>query len=111
MIRVVVADPLNPLAEIKMIDPSSIGKEVKGWIQIVQMRGEGDVFNLWMNEEGKLQGLNPNFLIFGGHDILLGNAVISKSDNEGEEIGLTEEEAGFWLNRVAEVKKNDSPLF
>jgi hypothetical protein len=49
--------------------------------------------HVYCDEEGKLKNLPVNFPIFGGEDVLCGTAVFSKSDEEGDEMGLTAHEA------------------
>jgi hypothetical protein len=70
---------------------------VDGWVQAIDLTAKE---TMWMNEEGKLDGLPPNSIatsiwreIFkGSPDYVAGNAVITGGvDDEGETIGLTEE--------------------
>jgi hypothetical protein len=62
---------------------------VEGLIQVLPI---SDNYLLIFNEEGKLINLEPNFYIYGGQDIIFGNAVIVKENNKGDFIGLTNEE-------------------
>jgi hypothetical protein len=58
---------------------------VGGWIQSVPL---GDGIVLTCNEEGKLEGLEPNFALPG--DIIVGTAFFCRVDKEGECTSLTE---------------------
>lgn len=70
---------------------------VGGWVQAIDLN---DNLTLWVNEEGKLDGLphNPlaqNFfdLRFGtGADIIVGNAVLTGGvDSNGDTLGLDDD--------------------
>jgi hypothetical protein len=73
---------------------------VGGWIQSVPLVNDFDELNLWCNEEGKLNGLPLNALAtelgensYGKTDMIVGNAVITGgADDEGETMGLTQEQ-------------------
>lgn len=41
---------------------------------------------------GLIDNLDPNFLVFGGNDIVVGTAVFTGCDNEGGDISLTDEQ-------------------
>lgn len=45
----------------------------------------------YVDDEGLLKELPPNFWLRG--EVIVGPAIFSRADHEGEEIGLTEEEA------------------
>lgn len=71
---------------------------VGGWIQAVDI---SDNLTMWVNEEGKLEGLLPNEFgtrlfskRFGeGVDVIVGNIVLTGgTDDEGETLGLTDEQ-------------------
>lgn len=69
---------------------------VDGWVQVVDL---SPTLSIWVNEEGKLEGLPYNGKAtaiyqerFGKVDIIVGNAVLTGgTDDEGETIGLTDE--------------------
>lgn len=48
--------------------------------------------DLWLNEEGKVLGLKPNFMLFGGRDVAVGPVFFASVDDEGETIGLTDKQ-------------------
>lgn len=71
---------------------------VGGWVQAIDL---SDRLTMWLNEEGKLDGLIPNDFAtqmfcrrFGeGTDIIVGNIVLTGgTDDEGETLGLTQEQ-------------------
>jgi hypothetical protein len=76
---------------------------VDGWVEPVYLLPNE---TMWVNEEGKLDGLPPNSIatsifqvVFGKVDIIMGNAVITGgSDDKGETLGMTEE-------RIAKYQK------
>ena len=70
---------------------------VGGWIEAVGLNAN---LTLWVNEEGKLDGLPVNNVatkifqsVFGAVDIIMGNVVLTGgADDEGDDEGLTEEQ-------------------
>lgn len=70
---------------------------VDGWVQVVDLAPK---LSIWVNEEGKMNGLPYNGIAtaiyqdrFGAVDIIVGNAVLTGgTDDEGETIGLTDEQ-------------------
>lgn len=91
-IKVVVKEPQKP-AEVREIPNTLEAKQaiVGGWIQGIFVPPLGEEFMLLLNEEGKLIGLPPNLVVPG--DILVGSVFIEKVGDEGESVGLTDEEA------------------
>jgi hypothetical protein len=73
---------------------------VGGWIQSVFLRNDFEDFTLWCNEEGKLTGLPFNAFAtelwensYGKTDLIVGDVVLTGgSDDEGETLGLTQEQ-------------------
>lgn len=61
--------------------------------------------DLWVNEEGKLIGLKPNFMIFDGQDVAVGPIFFASSDEEGETVGLTDEQVEKTLAWLANQPK------
>lgn len=52
---------------------------------------EGEVFDFWMDEEGKLVH-EPQYNITLEHDILCGDLVVTSSTRDGDVAGLTDEQ-------------------
>ncbi len=93
LIRVVFAEA-GKLPEVKMVSSSlkSFQLLVGGMIERIDFHHSIPESNLYLNEEGIGMQLPLNRL-WDGH-FLLGDIFISKSDNEeGDEVGLSEEEA------------------
>lgn len=89
-ITVLVKEPLKN-AEIREISDTLETKQaiVGGYLESFSLN---DKYVIFMNEDGKRLGLQPN-LVFLPHNILLGTIFISRIDwKEGVEIGLTQEE-------------------
>jgi len=98
--RVVVIEPDKPAQTVEIENSlTSMQSVVGGYIEIVSadwMPGGAVLrkqnFLLVMNEEGKLNGLKPNFPIRGGADYICGTVFICKGLGD-EMAGLSEEEA------------------
>lgn len=110
--RVVIIEPDKP-AHIAEIENSlaSMQATVGGYIEIVPaewMPGGAILRNrnllLVMNEEGKLEDLEPNFPLQNGSDYLFGTAFVCKGQ-EDEMVGLSEEEADLIVG-LFERKEN-----
>ena len=75
---------------------------VGGYLEhyIIDDKLDANYIDMWINEEGKLiEGLQPTFaLLHDGelYDVIFGNCVFSKYDDEGNTLGLDE----FEINRV-----------
>ena len=90
-IRVVVKEPLKP-AEIRLIDNdlSSMQQVVGGDIEVIPFP-YNQMFDIYLNEEGKLNRLKPNLrLEHNGemYDVVVGTVFISKVNEEGEAVSL-----------------------
>lgn len=84
-------------------------RAVGGWIECVRLGGhrrqdkQRVQVDLWINEEGKLEGLpyNERATALAAHlipgDYIAGDALVLCSDEEGESIGLTMHEATLLL--------------
>jgi len=77
-----------------------IRNAVNGWIECAVV---GEDIDLWLNEEGKLIGLEPNrtatYLFWNkygvGSDIIVGDVFLTSNDGEGETTGLTPKQVEF----------------
>jgi len=54
---------------------------------------------LWCNEEGKLNGMEPNFPVPWG-DLIVGPVFFSAIDDEGDTASLTDEECKFLIDFI-----------
>jgi hypothetical protein len=94
--------------ELPSLDYNTLSEAVGGYIEIVHLRGKFDGFAMYVNEEGKLNGLPMNDLAtsiweasFGAlTDIIVGNAVLvnAETDDEGNELPLSEEQTKFVMD-------------
>jgi hypothetical protein len=77
----------------------SLQEFVGGYIEAIRIT---DSIVIWVNEEGKLNGLPANFFLTDETgirlDLVVGNALITGSNGEGDTVSLTHEE-------VEEVKE------
>lgn len=77
-----------------------IRNAVDGWIECAMVKHDIDI---WLNEEGKLIGLEPNWIAtelfwdrFGvGSDIIVGNVLLAYHNEEGETIGLVDSQMDY----------------
>lgn len=88
---------------------------VGGWVQAIDLASD---LSMWCNEEGKLTGLPHNpyaqFMwdkVFGAHtDYLVGDIVLTGgTDDEGDTIGLTQEQVDIIKAVTAKVQKFVEP--
>lgn len=92
-IKVVVVETGNPTPYVKEIPNTleAMQEIVGGYIECIHYEG----FDLFCNEEGKLQGLPLTFpLYYEGelYDAIAGNFFLSRADEDGEQVSLTDEE-------------------
>jgi hypothetical protein len=93
--------------ELSALDYDSLSEAVGGYLQVVHLRGKFDGFAMYVNEEGKLNGLPVNDLAtvvweksFGAFtDVIVGNAVLvnAVTDDEGDELPLSDEQTAYLM--------------
>ena len=69
---------------------------------------DGNRFDLWLNEVGKLENLRPCIpLIFEDHicDIIVGNVLVTRCNQEGDIITLTNEDINAFLDYLKDCWK------
>lgn len=95
-IRVVLVEAGNN--EIKVINSwedslDNLQRFVGGYVQAIRVNSS---ITLWINEEGKQMGLEPNFYLVKEdgkpYDMVVGNVLIAGTDDEGDSASLTDEE-------------------
>ncbi|PAW37891.1 hypothetical protein CKQ70_30595 [Bacillus toyonensis] len=95
-IRVVLVEAGNP--EIKIIEKwehslDTVQQFLGGYLQAIRVNGS---VTMWLNEEGKMQQLEPNFIFVNKEgkslDTVVGNVLIAGTNSEGDDISLTDEE-------------------
>ena len=83
-----------------------IREAVGGWIECAHIAPYG--VDVWLNEEGKLHGLPYNLIgtrlwvtAYGNTDAIVGDIIITGgADEEGETLGLTDEQLNDIKTRV-----------
>ncbi len=96
----------------EFVSYATLSRAVGGLIEAVSLPNG---LTLWVNEEGKNDGLAPNVLAtrlfisaFGAVDVIVGNAIITGgADDEGETLGLTDAQVA---ELVAELLYAGAPL-
>lgn len=84
----------------------ALQKEVEGYIEIpfISEKLYNKRIDMIINEEGKLiDGLNVEIAIIHNEkivDLVFGNVVFASSDDEGNTIGLTEEQIEFIMHEL-----------
>ena len=78
---------------------------VGGYIEHVRMTDDVCYIDLWVNEEGLINGSEPNRLVTTdyGHEVPVhGDFFIAKFDGKQSTIGLTDLEVDVWMVKVAQ---------
>lgn len=94
-IRVIIVEPKKP-AVVTNIPNTLEAKQklVGGHIECVRFDG----FDIIINEEGKMENLEPNFSIYDGMDYIAGTAVFAGVDyDKGEFKSLTTDQINMIL--------------
>ena len=107
----IVRVPVGKPAEIVMVknDLMSLQELVGGNIELVRLLGlESKKMYFYVDEEGKLKNKEPNFGIRG--DVIVGTAIVSKHDVDGDEVGLTEVEAKWAVLFIDAYRKHEGGL-
>lgn len=85
-------------------------KAVGGHLEAMVLHShEGRDVVLWLNEEGKLNGLKPNIGLYANNqlvDIIVGDVLITSSDIEGETTSLNDAELEFIKHKIKFNKTN-----
>lgn len=81
--QVVIARPAEP-AQVTELEPglAALQAAVGGYVDLVR----GDGFDLWINDEGALNGMPANRVL--GRHTLFGPIVAAGHDGEGNTVGL-----------------------
>jgi hypothetical protein len=83
------------IKEVESIEYETLSTAVNGMIELVSINEDID---MWLNEEGKLIGLEPNIIAtmlfykaFSQFDVVMGNVIITGgSDEYGNTMGLSD---------------------
>lgn len=89
--RVLVV-PLDKSPEVREIVPDleTMQELVDGYIEIVPYGPNG--VDLVCNEEGKFNGAKPNRPVWGGKDVIFGQFLFVRHDDEGNVVGLSDQD-------------------
>jgi hypothetical protein len=102
----VVITPNGDAAKVSEISLRSLQTAVGGWVQAVDL---DDDLTIWVNEEGKIEGLPVNPIatrlwekyIGAGTDIIVGTAVFTGgTDEDGETLGLADDKVAMLMASV-----------
>jgi len=83
------------IIEVDAIEYETLSTAVNGMIELVSLSEDVD---MWLNEEGKLRGMEPNVLatllfnkVFPNFDVIMGDIIITGgSDDDGNTVGLSD---------------------
>jgi hypothetical protein len=83
------------IKEVERIEYETLSVAVNGMIELVSINEDID---MWLNEEGKYIGLEPNIIatliwnkVFPNFDVIMGDVIITGgSDDEGNTLGLSD---------------------
>lgn len=87
-------------------DLKSLQNEVGGYIEIpyLSKRLADKGINLIINEEGKIQGLEKQLYVIDDKgnilDIIYGNCLFTSSNEDGDTVGLSQEQIDFLKNEL-----------
>lgn len=112
--RVLKIEPNKIIKEIEIKEGlKSLQKEVDGFIEIPHISEElyKNNIDIIINEEGKLDGLDPSIAVIDKEtnetlDLLVGNVLFTGFTEEGETIGLTDEQISIIRNTLRIAKTN-----
>jgi len=82
--------------EVEQIEYDTLYEAVNGLVELVSINEDID---MWLNEEGKVNGLEPNIIasllynkVFPNFDVIMGDVVITGgADDEGNTVGLSDQ--------------------
>lgn len=107
-VLVVVVEPKKrPYKKIIKNDLETFKSIVGGWIEHISIkeRPNGSRIGIYLNEEGKLIGLEPNRMIIGkrGGDMFVGTFFITAHNLQGDTVSLTDQEAAEYIKMFSTV--------
>jgi hypothetical protein len=84
------------IKEVESIEYETLSTAVNGMVELVSINEDVD---MWLNEEGKIIGLEPNIIasliwnrVFPNFDIVMGDVIITGgADDAGNTVGLSDE--------------------
>lgn len=107
MHQIVICEPgRRPyVSAVPDLDLPTMQGIVGGYIELVYLEGgtwEKRSLCLWLNEEGKLDDLPPNreMELSYGKDVIRGTFFVTAGDDQGETLGLTDDECEVVKNLI-----------
>lgn len=94
MIRALVSRAGNAVIEEIGEDLKSMQAIVGGYVEHVTLRGRFAGLHLWVNEQGRLDGL-PLYSTPFYPEVLAGDFFITRLDDEGDTAGLKDEDVAL----------------
>ena len=88
-----------------------LSKSVGGMIECISLTNVIGQPDMWINEEGKIIGLEQNpmatalwFDMYGASDVILGDIIITGgADEEGETLGLSDEQVDYFMGYASSM--------
>ncbi len=103
---IVVVKKVGEKPTLQEVDKKKLLSElqhlVKGFIQSIPADDQGK-YDLVVNEEGKINNLEPNFFFYG--DVICGDAVLVRNNSEGDYISIPYNERLFALEYMKSFEK------
>lgn len=102
----------NKALPMEKTDYEAVSKAVGGYIEHITLAGKFEGFAMYLNEEGKLNGLPMNKaataiweMCYGQTDVLVGDVVFlsNETDDEGNELPLTDEQVAKVNDLIGEA--------
>lgn len=83
------------IKEVDSVEYETLYEAVNGLVELVSINEDVD---MWLNEDGKVNGLEPNVLatllfnkVFPDFDVIMGDVIITGgADDEGNTVGLSD---------------------
>jgi hypothetical protein len=91
----ITTDNAVEVREVPSVEYETLYEAVNGLVELVTINEDID---MWLNEDGKVNGLEPNVLatllfnkVFPNKDIIMGDIIITGgADDEGNTVGLSD---------------------
>lgn len=81
-----IPEGLKPLQKL-------VGGHIEGVCELSQYR-----INIWINEEGKVEQLAPNLVIYNNQDFIASTAIFVGFNDEGKDVDLSDEQVKIVLD-------------
>ena len=83
------------IKQVESIEYETLYEAVNGLVELASI---DDDIDMWLNEEGKINGLEPNIIasliwnkVFPNFDVIMGDVIITGGvDEEGNTVGLSD---------------------